>query len=336
MHSTNPATGETVWNGQAASAEQIDQAVATARAAFPAWAATPFAERAALCQRFTALINENKAQLAEAVSKETGKPLWDAATEVAAMAGKTAISIQAYHERTPSKTLQPGGLAARLSHRPHGVVAVFGPYNFPAHLPNGHIVPALLAGNVVLFKPSELTPGVAQLTFSLWHKAGLPDDVLQLLQGERETGAALAAHPGIDGLFFTGSSATGTLLNQQLAPQPQKILALEMGGNNPLIIWDCADRKAAAYHTILSAFITSGQRCTCARRLILQQGSEGDMLLAELVEQTSQLTLGSYGDQPGTLLWPLGASQGSRPLARQTIAACRARCHHSTAGRSET
>ncbi|MGL5285779.1 MAG: succinylglutamate-semialdehyde dehydrogenase, partial [Aeromonas sp.] len=225
---------------------------------------------------------------------ETGKPLWETRTEVAAMQGKIAISIKAHSERTGTVENPMPGAKAYVRHKPHGVVAVFGPYNFPGHLPNGHIVPALIAGNTVVFKPSELTPMVAEETLKIWLEAGLPAGVINLVQGEVETGKALAGHPGIDGLFFTGSSRTGHLLHEQFAGQPGKILALEMGGNNPLIVKDVSDIDGAVHAIIQSAFVTSGQRCTCSRRLFIERGSVGDALLERLREVVSHISVGFY------------------------------------------
>ncbi|WP_372862060.1 succinylglutamate-semialdehyde dehydrogenase, partial [Pseudoalteromonas sp.] len=187
-----------------------------------------------------------------------------------------------------------------IRHKPHGVVAIFGPYNFPGHLPNGHIVPAILAGNTVVFKPSELTPHVAQFTLELWLKAGLPAGVINLVQGELETGKALASHQDIDGLFFTGSSNTGHLLHKQFAGHPGKILALEMGGNNPLVVKDVADVSAAVHDIIQSGFITSGQRCTCARRLFIEKSANGDAILEKLISATKNILVDDSfaDDQP--------------------------------------
>jgi succinylglutamic semialdehyde dehydrogenase len=292
MESLNPATGEPIWQAHSATPEQVNQAVLAAREAFYPWADMSIEERIAICKRFAELLGEYKEQLATAIAMETGKPLWETRTEVAAMIGKIGISETAYHERTGTKeNPMPLGKAV-LRHKPHGVVAVYGPYNFPGHLPNGHIVPALIAGNTVIFKPSELTPMVAQLTVELWQKAGLPNGVLNLVQGEVETGKALASHPQIDGLFFTGSSGTGHILHQQFAAQPGKILALEMGGNNPLIVTEAQDTNAVVHDIIQSAFVTSGQRCTCARRLLLPVGPEGDAVLAKLVEVTRNIVVG--------------------------------------------
>ena len=172
------------------------------------------------------------------------------------MIGKLNFVIAAYSERTGEKFGEGQGFKTALRHKPYGVVAVFGPYNFPAHLPAGHILPALLAGNTVIFKPSELSPLVAEKGLECFDEAGLPAGVINMVQGERDTGKLLSAHPGLDGLFFTGSSATGKILHQQFADTPGKILALELGGNNPLVVHEVSDAKAASYWTIQSAYIT--------------------------------------------------------------------------------
>ncbi|MDB0034816.1 succinylglutamate-semialdehyde dehydrogenase, partial [bacterium] len=262
------------------------------------WFMLGFEGRLAIIEAYRIELEENKADIAEAIAQETGKPQWETATEAGAMIGKIGLSVAAYHKRTGhSESDIPVGRAV-LRHKPHGVVAVFGPYNFPGHLPNGHIVPALLAGNTVVFKPSELTPKVAELMLKLWEKAGLPAGVINLVQGEVETGKALASHPQIDGLFFTGSSRTGHILHQQYAGEPGKILALEMGGNNPLIIKGVKDTKAAVHDIIQSAYISSGQRCTCARRLYVEKGVEGDALLTELTAAVKRIQVGAWNTQP--------------------------------------
>ena len=296
--SIGPSSGETVWRGKAAGAAEVDRAVQAARSAFGAWAELPFAERERIARAFAALLEKNKESLARVIGRETGKPLWETRTEVATMVGKIDISVRAYHARTGSSETQSGAMTQALRHRPHGVVAVFGPYNFPGHLPNGHIVPALLAGNVVLFKPSELTPGVAEETVKLWIEAGLPPGVLSLLQGERATGEALAGHAGLDGLYFTGSARTGHILARQFAETPHKILALEMGGNNPLIVGEVKNTRAALHDVVQSAYLSSGQRCTCARRLYLPKGSAGDDFLDQLAAITRNLKVGAYDAEP--------------------------------------
>lgn len=294
INSIDPAKNVVIWSAKSASSAQVNEAVIAARNAFPAWSLMSVDERLIVIKRFAELLSENKTELAKIIAKETGKPEWETATEVGAMIGKIAISEKAYHERTGTvENAMPLGQAI-IRHKPHGVVAVFGPYNFPGHLPNGHIVPALIAGNTIVFKPSDLTPLVAEFIVQLWEKAGLPNGVLNLIQGQVETGKALASHANIDGLFFTGSSRTGKILHEQFAGHPGKILALEMGGNNPLIVKDVADIDAAVHDIVQSAFVTSGQRCTCARRLLIQENAQGDALLARLLEVTKNIQVGHY------------------------------------------
>ncbi|WP_459205089.1 succinylglutamate-semialdehyde dehydrogenase [Pseudomonas sp. MLB6B] len=302
MQSLDPVTQAVLWQGQAATAGQVEAAVQSARRAFAGWAGQGLAARIQVLEAFAAQLKANADALAHCIGEETGKPLWEAATEVTSMINKVAISLQSYQERTGEKSGPLGGATAALRHKPHGVLAVFGPYNFPGHLPNGHIVPALLAGNCVVFKPSEQTPKVAELTLRCWIAAGLPAGVLNLLQGARDTGVALAANEGIDGLLFTGSSGTGAALHQQFAGRPEKILALEMGGNNPLVVEEVADIDAAVYAIVQSAFLSAGQRCTCARRLLVPRGAWGDGLLVRLVEVSHALRVDRFDAQPAPFM----------------------------------
>ncbi|GGE84314.1 succinylglutamate-semialdehyde dehydrogenase [Shewanella carassii] len=319
MSSSNPANGETLWQGNAATPAQVEAAVAAAREAQFDWFMLGFDGRLQVIEAYRDQLEAHKGEIADTIAQETGKPLWETATEAGAMIGKIGLSVAAYHKRTgETENELPAGRAV-LRHKPHGVVAVFGPYNFPGHLPNGHIVPALLAGNTVVFKPSELTPKVAELMLKLWEKAGLPAGVINLVQGEVETGKALASHPQLDGLFFTGSSRTGHLLHQQYAGHPGKILALEMGGNNPLIVKGICDIKAAVHEIIQSAYISSGQRCTCARRLYIEKGEQGDALIAALVAAVKTIAVGPWNAEPQ----PFMGSMISEAAAKGMVAAQR-------------
>ncbi|CAB3752675.1 succinylglutamate-semialdehyde dehydrogenase [Paraburkholderia solisilvae] len=318
--SRDPGTNAVVWEGTSASADDVERAVKSARRAFARWSAMPFEARCTIARRFATLLTERKESLAATIGRETGKPLWEARTEVAAMAAKVDISIQAYHERTGEKRATIADGTAVLRHRPHGVVAVFGPYNFPGHLPNGHIVPALIAGNTVVFKPSELAPAVARATVDVWQEAGLPAGVLNLVQGEKETGIALANHRQIDGLFFTGSSDTGTLLHKQFGGRPEIVLALEMGGNNPLVVAHVADLDAAVHHTVQSAFLSAGQRCTCARRILVPNDEFGERFIARLIDVTSRIRVGAFDADPQPYM---GAVITARAAARLVDAQAR-------------
>ncbi|WP_318477645.1 succinylglutamate-semialdehyde dehydrogenase [Photobacterium leiognathi] len=316
MSSLNPFTDEVIWQGEAATGKQVTDAVDAARHALLQWRNATLAERQAVVEQFAELVKANSETIAVTIAEETGKPLWETRTEAAAMVGKVAISLRAYHERTGQREKDISGTTAVVRHRPLGVMAVFGPYNFPGHLPNGHIVPALLAGNTVVFKPSELTPKTAEVVMKLWQQAGLPDGVINLVQGGRATGEALASSPQIDGLLFTGSANTGHLLHRQFAGQPGKMLALEMGGNNPMVISNAyGDLDATVYTILQSAFISAGQRCTCARRLYLPLGSEGDALLAALVEATKAIVVGGPFAEPA----PFMGTQISRQAADNIV-----------------
>ena len=304
FHSTDPATGETNWQGEAASPAQVQTAVDRARAAFPDWAARPRQDRIDAVKRYQAVLKERAPRFAEAIARETGKPLWETKTEIAAMQGKVDISVRAYDERTGERSNDTAFGRAILRHRPHGVAAVLGPFNFPGHLPNGHIVPALLAGDTVVFKPSEETPLVGQLMAEAFAAADLPSGVVNVVQGGRETGAALL-DAGIDALMFTGSGAAGAHFRRKFADDPHVILALELGGNNPLVVWDAADADAVAGIVVQSAFITTGQRCSCARRLIVPEGPQGDAVVEAVAALSDRLVFGRWNDEPEPYAGPL-------------------------------
>ncbi len=319
--SEDPATGASIWQGRAALSAEVDRAVRAARAAFEPWAARSANERALVLEAYRGVLEAERGEIARVISLETGKPLWESATEVAAMIGKIALSLDAYHARagcTVSETATGERAATRF--RPHGVMAVLGPFNMPGHLPNGHIVPALLAGDTVVFKPSELTPRTGELMAAAWERAGLPAGVLGLVQGGRDTAQALASHGDLDGLLFTGSYEAGLALSRTFADHPEKILALEMGGNNPLLVWDLAEQSldAAALLAAQSAFVTAGQRCTCARRLIVERGAPGERFLERLVAWTERVRVGACSARPEPFMGPvISVAAAERLLAAQ-------------------
>ena len=302
LTSTNPATGEEIWSGPIGNPAKE---VATARAAWPEWAAHSNAYRIETIRRFANVVRKNEAEFAELIAKETGKPLWETKTEVAAVVNKVEISVDAHAERTPQRRMEAAlGNKVAVRHKPHGVLAVLGPYNFPAHLPNGHIVPALIAGNAVVFKPSEKTPAAGEFLVNCFHEAKIPEGLVRLLIGGPEQGKMLAAEPDIDGLLFTGSARAGQSLHRQFAEFPHKILALELGGNNPLVVWHAKDIEAAAIMVVQSAYLTAGQRCTAARRLILEDGKEGE-LLAEIEKLLDRMIVDEPFADPQPFMGPV-------------------------------
>ncbi len=303
LTSSNPATEEVIWQGKTASADDVRSAFLAAAAAQTAWKMESEENRAAVLRRFAEVVQANKNSLAKAISDEVGKPVWDALTEVAATAAKANVTIDAYQKRRDREEVSLPGRVGRTTYHPLGVVSVFGPFNFPTHIANGQIMPALLAGNSVVFKPSELTPSVAEQMVRLWEDAGLPPGVLNLVQGGVTTGQAILMQPELRGLFFTGSRRTGIQLRHALAERLEVLLALELGGNNPLVVHQPGDLDAAAETIIQSAYLTSGQRCTCVRRLIVT--GDASKLLEMLIEKTRQLSLGIPSDQPEPFMGPL-------------------------------
>ena len=300
--SYEPATGEELWRGVHG---DVETAVSVARRAWSAWAAMPLTNRIETLRAFANEVRREDEPLAELIARETGKPLWEARKEVDAVVSKVDISVQAYAERTGKKKFDAGvGTSAAVRHKPHGVMAVLGPFNFPAHLPNGHIVPALIAGNAVLFKPSEKTPAVGEALVACFHRAGVPEEVLQLVIGGPEEGKALVGHAGVDGVLFTGSANAGIAINRKLAANPGKIVALEMGGNNPIVVIDTPKLADAAALIVQSAFATAGQRCTAARRLIVVE-SVYDALMAELVPLARKLMVGHPLGEPQPFMGPV-------------------------------
>ena len=314
--STEPATGAEIWSGEIGD-PAIE--VAAARAAWPEWSAHSIAYRMEALRRFANEVRAREKPFADLIARETGKPLWEARTEVGAVVNKVEISANAYMERTPVRRLEAAlGDKIAIRHKPHGVLAVLGPYNFPAHLPNGHIVPALIAGNAVVFKPSEKTPATGAMLVECFHAAGIPDGVVRLLIGGPEEGRALAAEPGIDGLLFTGSVRVGMALHEQFASTPHKMLALELGGNNPIVVWNAKDVDTAAAIVMQSAFLSAGQRCTAARRLVVEDG-QADELIEKLIKLIDRMIVDHPHAEPAPFMGPVIDNHAAHHLQEQWV-----------------
>lgn len=300
--SYEPATGEEMWRGKVG---DVDDVVSRARRAWPVWAAQPLATRIELVRRFANEVRKEADKLATMIARETGKPMWEARTEVESVINKVEVSVRAYADRTSQRKFDSAlqGTAA-LRHKPHGVMAVLGPYNFPAHLPNGHIVPALIAGNVVIFKPSEKTPATGELLALCFHRAGISAAAVQVLIGGPETGQELVAHDGVDGVLFTGSAHAGIAINRKLASNPGKMVALEMGGNNPIVMWDTPKMQDAVSLIAQSAFTSAGQRCTAARRLIVK-ASIYDEVIDGVKRLADRIIVGAPFDDPPPYMGPV-------------------------------
>jgi succinylglutamic semialdehyde dehydrogenase len=325
LTAVNPASGEVTFTSRSADMTQVDIAVAEARKAFGPWSKRSLQEREAVLHAFAARVKAGRENLASLISQATGKPKWEALQEADLLPAKVKASVAAQQERLAERTMKFDGYLGVVRFKPHGVAGVLGPFNLPAHLPHSHIVPALLAGNAVVFKPSEFAPAVGAWLMQAWMDAGLPSGVLNLVQGGRVTGEALARHPGLDALYFTGSYRGGLALSRLFAETPGKMLALELGGNNPIVYWpddsgadqidvQNVEEADAAALIVQSAYLTAGQRCVCARRLILPIGSAGDAVLSRLRMWTENLRIGLPGDEPEPFYGPVIHEKAARDL----------------------
>lgn len=300
--SHEPATGAVLWRGPVG---DVDEAVALARRAWAQWAAQPLATRIERVRRFANEVRKDQEKLATLVARETGKPLWEAREEVEAVIADVETAVRAYADRTGQRKLNSAlqGTAA-VRHKPHGLIAVITSYAMPAQIPAGHVVPALIAGNAVILKPSERAPACGELLMTLFNRAGIPHAVVQVLIGGPEEGQALAMHEGVDGVLFTGSTQVGITLNRRLATTPRKVVALEMGGNNPIVLWDTPKIHDAALLIVQSAFAGAGQRCTAARRLIVKS-SLYDQAMEEVRGLSQRIIIGAPMDEPPPFMGPV-------------------------------
>ena len=294
--SFNPMNNEIIWEGNFSNIPQLKSAINSAGSSHLEWSRQTPKSRIKVIKTFYALLEKNKLAMTKLIATETGKTHLDASSEVAATLAKLNNSILAYNKRTGSQLNSMGAMQVRLKHESHGVLAVIGPFNFPLHLPNGHITPALIAGNTIVFKPSESSPMVAEYMMMLWAEAGLPKGVINMIHGGKDIVQALCKNPLSKGLLFTGSYKAGKQLSRIMAEYPEKILALELGGNNPLVVWSTRKINTAVDLIFESAFISSGQRCTCARRLILPNSKSGKMILTNLKKKVQSLSYANESD----------------------------------------
>jgi succinylglutamic semialdehyde dehydrogenase len=290
--SINPANQKIYWQGNATSPEQINKVVASSKKAFESWSVTSLEERMTYLEKYNTLLEEKQEFLANIICEETGKTLIDAKAELRIMIAKLKTAYQAYQERTGISKKEIKDSISLTKHKAIGVCVIFGPYNFPGHIPNGHILPALIAGNTVIFKPSNYCPKFSEEWVKLFIEAGFPAGVINMVQGEVESSEALSKHPDINAIFFTGSTRVGKILHANLAGKIDKILALELGGNNSLVVDNDFEIEEAVKIAIQSAFVSNGQRCTCARRIILiDKNNFAENFIKEFVEQSQKIEI---------------------------------------------
>jgi succinylglutamic semialdehyde dehydrogenase len=303
----SPVHGEITWRGCASNSEQIRRAIESAAHAIPTWSRLDYTERIACLRRYAEYLAQHRDAIATTITLESGKPLWESRTEVGTSIAKVDLAIQAIHERRADplfgiNSTHPAADRSEIRYRPVGAVLVLGPFNLPLHLPGAHLVPALAAGNTIVFKTSEKTPMVGEHIARAMAAAGLPEGVFHLLQGGPSVAIEALQSPLLDGVFFTGSRKAGLAIHRQLAGRPEVLLALEMGGNNPLVVDRVQNVRASVEIILQSAYITSGQRCTCARRLIVIDSQENRNLFQNLRLALSRIRLGHPMAEPGPFL----------------------------------
>jgi alpha-ketoglutaric semialdehyde dehydrogenase len=304
FESLSPATGEVLGTFPASGADDVDRAVAAAKAAYEDWRLVPAPRRAEVLYRFASLLAEEKDSLADLMSREMGKVLAEAGGDV-----QEAIDMSLYMagegrrmfgQTTPSELRDKFMMSVRM---PIGVVGAITPWNFPIAIPAWKLTPALVCGNTIVFKPAEDTPLLAERFVELLAAAGLPDGVLNVVHGYGETaGDALVRHPDVPVITFTGSRETGVLVTKNAADH-LKHVHLELGGKNAIIVMDDADVDLAVDGILWSAFGTTGQRCTAASRVIVHEAVY-DALQGKLVARAEAMRLGP-GWEPSTDVGPV-------------------------------
>lgn len=279
--------------------DHVTQAATAAKEAFLPWARLAPEKRLEYLRRLKEVYVSRAAEIAEVIARDSGKPLWESQTEAKALVNKIDITLQHSLQLIKDERVEQAlpGVDGFIRHRPRGVMAVLGPFNFPAHLPNGHIIPALATGNTIVFKPSEFTPAVGQLMAEMFHEAQFPPGVFNVVHGLAETGKRLVADENIDGILFTGSYETGQKIKQATFEHHWKLLALEMGGKNASIVWDDADINKAIYESVIGSFVTAGQRCSCTSRIILHRRI-ADRFIEKFYDTAKKLSIGYWADNP--------------------------------------
>lgn len=297
--SLNPATGEVLREIECAGEEEVFFAVERARSAQPAWAGLGLRRRIAVIREFQGKLFEKKSEIAAAITREVGKPLAEAlVTEVLVVLDAARFLIDNAWSLLRDEPVPHGNLVTKLKsgwllREPHGVIGIISPWNYPFSIPATETLAALVAGNAVVLKPSELTPLVALQLASLLHAAGVPEDVFQVVVGEGPAGAALLRSP-IDKLVFTGSVGTGKRIAAAAAERLLPVV-LELGGKDPMLVLDDADVDVASSAAVWGAFVNAGQACLSVERCYVHQ-SLYESFAKACAEKTKQLRIGNGMD----------------------------------------
>jgi succinylglutamic semialdehyde dehydrogenase len=310
----SPVDDSVTWVGHWASQQTVADAMERVGTAFQGWSQTTLELRTECAQKYASFLRSNREAIAKTITLETGKPLWESDLELLSSIAKVDNAIDSIRKRRWTTSDGNGSSHSTIRYQPLGAMVVLGPYNLPLHLPGAHIVPALLAGNTVLFKPSEKAPAVGDWILRAWQSASMPSGVFERVHGAVDQAQWAVDASQTAGVLFTGSYAAGKQLHRQLAGRPECLLALEMGGNNPLIVDRIRDRRGAIANIIQSAYITSGQRCTCARRLIVIDHLENRGFLRDLSDAIAKIQVGNPLSQQQPFMGTLVSAQAANSI----------------------
>lgn len=260
--------------------KHIDKVIESAQRGFETWRKLSLTDRANYLKKYQEVVRARKDDIAMAIALEVGKPLWEAKTEAAAVDGKVSVTITDSLKRIEQETLKDvmPKIDGHVVYKPLGPSLVIGPFNFPCHLANGQILSALLAGNSIIFKPSEKTIYSSQILIECFHQAGFPEGVINFINGTGHTSSMLTGHKSIRGVFFTGSRGVGLRILENTYKDLNKLVALELGGKNTTILHHDTNMSHALPELLRSCFLTTGQRCTSTSLILVHRKIEQEMI----------------------------------------------------------
>ena len=291
MEETGDETGDETGEESTALLNSVFE---NGKKAWLSWSQTPLKTRVKKLYPLKKILKARAESLTQIIARETGKPLWESRQEVMGLLTKTDFMLGEGLKKIQEQTPAPN---SRLRFKSRGLLVVLGPFNFPLHLPYGQILPALVAGNALIFKPSEKTPASGQKLAECFEELDLLPGLFQMLQGGARLGMKLATAKATDGLLFTGSFKVGQKLKEKLIKDHHKILALEMGGLNSTLIWEDADLDRAVPETLKGCFQTAGQRCSSTRQILLHK-KIAKVFIQKFVEAAKELSIGHYSQDP--------------------------------------
>jgi len=316
--------------------ERVGEVVGAARSAFLSWKRMPFSDRLSILQKYRKVLVERRTEIEFTLSWEIGKPLWESKQEFSTMLTMLDDVLACRAEPfAPQQVEIEEDCTGVVRRFPRGVAVVISPSVMPLIIPHSHFLPALVMGNTVVLKSSKHSPGVGQLIAEAFHDAGIPAGVFNVIHGDSELSRRLVSHSDVDTVFFTGSSEAGSKIAKQVAPDYWKLAVLDLGGKNTVVVWDDCHYQKALHDAALSAFITSGQRCTSTDRILVHE-KIFDRFVNDLHQIAKKIKVGyALSDGPDTpFLGPLVSEAALEHYLRTQGMAVREGCEEIMRGKT--